>query len=120
MECPENDIKDRTPVWDCLQYLYMDIDPSDYYERISKDCGASKYTIEALEAILFQEVLPALKVNMYDVAGAWSGLKTKYLVERILEKHRFGKRKPWALRIYTNKHWKRLIHLIKTEKLKNT
>ena len=120
MERPEKDIGDRTPVWDCLQDLYMDTDVTLSYGYISKICGESKYSIEELEKILFQEVLPALKFNMFDLpAPEWSGFQTEWVVERVLKKHRFGKRRPWVLRRYTNSHWKALIPLIEAEKRKN-
>ena len=120
MKPPEEDIDDRTPVWDCLQDLFMDTDVTLSYDYISKICGESKYNIEELEKILFQEVLPALKFNMFDLpAPEWAGFQTEWVVERVLKKHRFGKRKPWVLRRYTNGHWKTLIPLIEAEKQKN-
>ncbi len=117
MEEPEKDINDRTPVWDCLQDLYMDTDVTLSYGYISKICAASKYSIEELENILFLEVLPALKFNMFALpAPEWAGFQTEWIVHRILKKHRFGKRKPWILRRYTNYHWKALIPLINAER----
>jgi hypothetical protein len=62
MKVPEKDLADRTPVWVCLQDLYIDTDVTLSYEYISKICGESKYSIEELESILFKEVLPALRL----------------------------------------------------------
>lgn len=106
MQNPEDDILDRTPVWDSLQDLYMDTDVTHSYELISKVCNQSKYTIDELEDILFQEVLPALRFNLYALpAPEWRGFKTAWLVKRILKKHQFGKRKPWIGRKYTQQQW---------------
>ncbi len=120
MKRPEEDIDDRTPIWDLLQDLFMDTDVTLSYAPISKACASSKYTLDELEKILFNEVLPALKFNMFDLpAPEWVGFQTEWLVSRILKKHRFGKRKPWILRRYTNFHWVALKPLIE-EARKNT
>ena len=120
MEPPEKDIESRTPVWDCMQDLYMDTDVTLSYEHISKVCGNSEYSIKELEEILFQEVLPALKFNMFDLpAPEWAGFESEWVVDRVLKKHKFGKRRPWILRRYTNSHWKLLKTLIEKEKQHN-
>ncbi|MCV6623860.1 MAG: hypothetical protein OIF51_19160 [Cellvibrionaceae bacterium] len=117
MKSPEEDIEDRTPVWSCMQDLYMDTDVTLSYGYIAKCCGQSKYSLEELEKILFNEVLPALRFNMFDLpAPEWAGFETKWVVERVLKQHRFGKRRPWVLRIYTNEHWKKLKLLIESER----
>lgn len=113
MQKPEDDIVDRTPIWDCLQDLYMDTDVTLCYEYIAKVCSQSKYTTDELEAILFQEVLPALRFNLYALpAPEWRGFKTAWLVNRILNKHKFGKGKPWMGRKYTQQHWQHLRSMI--------
>ena len=106
MEHPENDIVDRTPIWDCMQDLFMDTDVSLSYEFIVKRCAESKYEIDELEKILFNEVLPALRFNMFNLpAPEWAGFQTDFVVQRVLKKHRFGKSKPWLLRRYTQQQW---------------
>ena len=121
MQPPEQDIESRTPVWDCMQNLYMDTDVTLSYEYIAKVCGNSKYSIDELEDILFQEVLPALKFNLFHLpAPEWAGFETQWVVARILKKHKFGKSRPWILRRYTTSHWKALTPLIEKEKLNNT
>lgn len=106
---PDKDVEDRTPVWDCMQDLYMDTDVTLSYAAIVQRCSDSKYTISELEEILFNEVLPAIRVNMYMYpAPEWAGFETEWVVKRVLSKHRFGKRRPWRLRFYTNGHWKNL------------
>lgn len=106
MEHPEKDIADRTPVWDCMQDLFMDTDVSTSYDFIARRCAESKYSVDELEKILFNEVLPALRFNMFALpAPEWAGFQTEWVVKRIIEKHRFGKSKPWILRRYTQQHW---------------
>lgn len=117
MNTPEKDIKDRTPVWDLMQNIYMDTDVTLSYHAISETCATSKYTLDELEKILFNEVLPALKFNMFVMpAPEWAGFNTEWVVERILKKHRFGKRKPWVLRRYTKGHWVKIRHLIERQR----
>jgi hypothetical protein len=106
MEHPAQDIIDRTPVWDSMQDLFMDTDVSLSYDFIVRRCAESKYTIDELERILFNEVLPALRFNMFALpAPEWAGFNTEWLVKQIIAKHRFGKFRPWILRSYTQQHW---------------
>jgi len=110
MDHPEQDIVDRTPVWDCMQDLFMDTDVSLSYDYIAQRCAESKFSNQELEAILFNEVLPAMKFNMLDFpAPEWAGFKTEWVVKRVLQKHRFGKRKPWLFYRYTNSHWQMIL-----------
>ena len=113
---PNHDVDDRAPVWESFQWIYQDTDPVIYYEEIVKTCAASKYSISELEEILFNEVLPALRFNLLDIAGDWQGYATEWLTTRVLEKHRFGKRRPLLHRKYTKSHWKRLKKLIESER----
>ena len=106
MNPPEHDTEDRTPIWDCMQDLYMDTDVTLSYDFIAQRCADSKYSIDELENILFNEVLPALRFNMFILpAPEWAGFQSDWLVKRVLVQHRFGKRKPWILRRYTQDHW---------------
>lgn len=121
MEYPEKDIVDRTPIWDCMQDLFMDTDVTLSYEFIIKRCAESKYGIDDLEKILFNEVLPALRFNMFDLpAPEWVGFQTEWIVKRIIEKHTFGKSKPWLLRSYTQKHWDILKPKIEAQRAINS
>lgn len=109
MERPEKDVVDRTPIWDCMQDLFMDTDVTLSYKFIAKRCAESKYSIDELEKILFNEVLPALRFNMFALpAPEWVGFQSEWLIKRVIEKHRFGKSKPWILRRYTLQHWNRV------------
>lgn len=102
---PDHDIESRAPVWDSLQMLFMDTDVTLSYSDIVQVCGSSKYSLEELEDILYNEVLPALRFNMVTIATPeWRGFKLDWLKQRILKKHRFGKRRPW-FRVGTDGHW---------------
>ncbi len=109
MKPPEQDLTDRLPIWDELQMLYMDTDVTTSYDRIVAVCLKSKYSVGEIEEILFNEVLPAVRFNMWMLpAPEWCGFETEWLKRRVLKKHRFGKRRPLFLRLYTRSHWKRI------------
>ena len=109
MQPPENDIDDRIPVWDSLQMLFMDTDVTLDYDHIVRTCRASKYTADEIEAILFNEVMPAVRFNLLMLpAPEWCGFEVEWLKDRILKKHRYGKRRPLWFQLYTRGHWKKL------------
>jgi hypothetical protein len=114
MKHPKDDVAARTPVWESLQMLFMDTDPALELEPMAEVCAHSAYGVEELEEILFQEVLPACRFNMFLLpAPEWEGFETGWLVARILRKHRFGRRRPWLLRRYTREWWERLAPMIR-------
>ena len=109
MQSPELDIADRTPVWDALQMLFMDTDVSLSYDLIVETCRSSKYSVDEIEAILFNEVMPAVRFNMLMLpAPEWCGFEVEWLKNRVLKKHRYGKWRPLWFRTYTQGHWKKL------------
>jgi hypothetical protein len=113
MHHPEQDIKQRSPIWNVMQDLYMDTEVTSSYQYIARVCAQSNYTLIELEEILFNEVLPAVRFNMFALpAPEWTGFEISWLVARILKKHRFGKRKPIILRRYTAEHWCEISPLI--------
>lgn len=117
MQAPEQDLARRVPVWDAMQMLFMDIDAEDWLLSIADTCVKSGYTLEEIEAILFNEVLPACSANLLAVPGGeWRGFESAQLQAMVLEKHRFGKRKPFLHRRYAADWWQQLAPLI-TEKL---
>lgn len=113
MYAPEHDLAARTVVWNQLQMLYMDTDVAQEYAEIARICAESAYSESELEDILFNEVLPAVGFNMFCLpAPEWTGFDRKWLQKRVLQKHRFGKRRPLILRRYTRKHWRNLRRVI--------
>lgn len=119
MEAPENDIKDRQPVWDEMQMLFMDIDIDDLLPEIAKVCAESKYRLEELESIFFDEVFPACRFNMWCMpAPEWEGFEINWLTEQILKKQRHGKRRLIVNRKYATIYWEKLKNcMVELDKL---
>ncbi|MHB8138051.1 MAG: DUF7079 family protein [Smithellaceae bacterium] len=110
MEQPERDIEDRKIIWDYMQNFWMDTDPAILLPRVAQVCAESKYSLDELELIFWNEVRPAVKFNMLMLpAPEWAGFEINWLTNRILKKHRFGKKLPvkW-LHPYSNSWWKKL------------
>jgi hypothetical protein len=113
MKHPKDDVPARTPVWDCLQMFFMDTDPALCLDHMAEVCAQSPYSILEIREILFNEVLPACRFNMFMFpAPEWAGFATAWLVQRVLKKQRFGRRQPIFLRGYTTRWWARLEPLI--------
>jgi hypothetical protein len=108
MKPPDQDLEARTPVWDSLQMLFMDTEPTDHHDHMVAVCASSPYTLDELEAIVLHELLPALRFNLMSTAGEWRGFETQWLVNRVLETHRFGKRHPYVLSAYAKEQWEAL------------
>ena len=92
--------------------IYMDTDPALFLDPMASVCAASPYSLGELEDILFQEVLPSLRFNLFSMAGDWEGYEVGWLTKRILEKHRFGRRRPFLWRRYTKRWWARLSPMV--------
>lgn len=106
---PYEDIEARKPIWDSLQMIFMDTDPGLFLGDMAKTCAASKYSIEELKEILFREVFPACRSNLFMIpVPEWAGFEIGSLSQRILKKHRHGKRMPFVLRRYTAQWWRKL------------
>lgn len=115
---PSEDIKDRSPVWDCMQNFWMDTDPSILFPDVVRICSVSKYSIKELEAIYWNEVRPAVKFNFYMFpAPEWAGFEIEWLKKRILKKQRFGKPLPLAwLDPYSNNWWQKLKIAVESQR----
>lgn len=110
MKPPGEDIEDRALVWDCMQNFWMDTDPSVLLPEIGRVCAKSRYTIEELEAIFWNEVRPAVSFNLAMLpAPEWAGFGIDWLKQRILHKSRYGKPLPrkW-LHPYACGWWRKL------------
>ena len=85
-------------MWDEPQMIFMPTDPALFLGSMADACARSPYTIEELEQILFNEVLPACRFNLLSVETphwkgfdpASQGYDPEWLKARILKKHRFG------------------------------
>lgn len=81
----------REQVWILLsdQALDQDIDPLEVaFQRAQ---AQSDYTREEIETIWRYEVLPAVWINLIQLAGEWSGFDREWLLKRI---HR-ARQRPW-------------------------
>jgi len=117
---PEKDIASRSSIWNCMQMLFMDVDPELELESISEVCANSKYSLVELEKILINEVQPSLRSNLLMVTiPEWRGYQIEDLTELILDKHRFGKRKQIFFTRYSQELWGKLEKLI-SEKRKSS
>ena len=111
---------DRFPVWDALSEFFLDteLDIKDY-ERISTVLAGSKYTIEELQDILYYEVYPICKWNMFSVAGEWAGFHPDWIMENIAPKKdrrpklRMGPIHKWMFK----SHWNHVSHLVLKRRL---
>ena len=96
MKPPADDLDDRSPVWDQMQYFWMDTDPVLLLPQIARVCAESPYSIAELEAIFWNEVRPAVAFNLtLSAAPEWRGFELESLQRQILAKHRYGRPLPW-------------------------
>lgn len=114
MKPPADDLDARAPVWDALQYFWMDTDPVPLLPSIARTCAASPYSIAELEAIYWNEVRPAVAANLrIPTAPEWAGFDLDWLTTRILQTHRYGRPLPWRwLRPHARGWWEALRVLI--------
>jgi hypothetical protein len=73
----------REKVWVALSDLYLDTDIEPFVEPCAALLADSPFSREELARILFDEVHPALVLNLMSVAGEWGGFETSWLCERI-------------------------------------
>lgn len=109
MKPPQDDLDARGPLWNSMQMLFVDTDPEEFLDEIADVCARSQYSLEEIEDILFQEVLPACRGNLLALpAPEWTGVDAATLRRRILAKHRFGRSRPLLYRGYTRGWWMRI------------
>ena len=116
MNSPEEDLVNRTIVWDAMHLLWLDTDVDElHFDDVAKICAGTEYTHGELKKIYWAEVYPCMRYNLipWDVAGEWLPLDSKILAEAILERHKFGKR-TWfkRQRSYAHSYWKKLSSAI--------
>jgi hypothetical protein len=81
----EAEIARRLPVWVALPELFLDteLQPSDH-EVIARTLKESGYSLDELDAILFDEVTPAFGGNLLSVAGEWAGWPEEAVRDAVL------------------------------------
>ena len=89
MKAATEDISQRRPVWEALSELFLDTELQlDDLQRLGSSLAASPYTLEEIEAILYDEVYPVCIWNLRCVAGEWAGFNGDALQEAILNNQR--------------------------------
>ncbi|UHQ24718.1 hypothetical protein LVB77_08540 [Lysobacter sp. 5GHs7-4] len=106
MQPPDQDLADRAPVWDAMQYFWMDTDPAQVLAGAARTCAGSNYSLDELEAIYWNEVRPAVAFNLRaGPAPEWAGFELEWLTQRILAKSRYGRGLPWRWLRPDTAHW---------------
>lgn len=107
---PQEDLSRRQAVWDAMHVLWLDTDVDEgYINGASRQCADTDYSLDELEQIYWCEVYPAMRGNLWHVAGEWSPIDIESLSTAILKSHKFGRRiwfKP--LRRYPMMNWTKL------------
>jgi len=86
---PRDDMGNRLPVWSACSELYLDRELlADDIQFIAKTCADSPYSSRDLDKIMFGEVWPALRLNLFSPAGEWVGWIDETLSDCILECYR--------------------------------
>src|SRR5437870_2125691 len=70
--------------------------------RHGKTLGASPYTLDEIERILYREIYPICIWNLRCIAGEWAGFDIDWLQEAILKRESFCMRIPRFLQMG---HW---------------
>lgn len=92
----ETDRDERFRVWDALSQFFLDteLDRLDY-EYISDVLADSPFSLTELRDILYYEVYPPCKWNLFCVAGLWTGFHPDWIMAHIAP--RKDKRSFWRL-----------------------
>lgn len=77
------DIEMRRGVWISFSELYLDTDPVPAYAHVARTLAASPYSLDELRHILFEEVHPIVRANLWASAGIWDGFDNDWLCARI-------------------------------------
>ncbi|MDJ0943808.1 MAG: hypothetical protein QNJ30_10095 [Kiloniellales bacterium] len=96
----EAEIQDRRPVWVALSELWLDTELQDRdFDHIARVLRASGYDRDALDRILAEEVAPVVYLNLYSVAGVWTGFDPDWLCAEISRRLRTrGPIRAWLVR----------------------
>jgi hypothetical protein len=85
MLIPNQDLERRRPVWETLSELFLDTELQERdYRWIATSLAASGYSYSEIQAILWDEVYPAMAINLRSPAGVWAGVAIDWLQDKIL------------------------------------
>ncbi|QDU83775.1 hypothetical protein Pla163_08760 [Planctomycetes bacterium Pla163] len=85
MDHPSDDLANRRPVWTALATLFLDDDPRATLASRARTLAASPYSLDELEQVFKDEVLPVCGANLASPAGEWAGFDADWLEARILD-----------------------------------
>jgi hypothetical protein len=106
----------REDVWIALSDMYLDTDVEPFLEPCAQLLADSPFSRDELRCILFEEVHPALVLNLMSVAGEWGGFDRHWLCERIRRQQTPWNPRTWLarrlLRGYPRAQWRRLDEII--------
>jgi hypothetical protein len=120
----EQQIQARLPLWEALSSLWLDTELTDWdLEWIARVMNESGLTIEELWRVYSREVAPVVYMNLYSVAGQWSGFSPDWLRTEIVRNLRDRPRRTrfWTLfpitrclmLSQTDDDWKKLVAIVR-------
>lgn len=101
----------RRDVWSALSDLYLDSDPALSYEHCAYTLATSAYALPELRRILFDEVHPALYLNLLSITGVWTGFDDDWLAQRIVHQQsvpRWRRARGWLMHHWARALWREL------------
>lgn len=74
----------RLLLWEAFSEFFLDTELTDATFRHAADAvRSSGFSMEAAEAILWNEVFPVLHVNLMSITGEWAGWSRDWLATRL-------------------------------------
>ncbi len=114
MKSPQLDLDDRKPIWDVFQMFWMDIEPTDELDSAIVTCARSKYRLNELEHIYWNEVYLIVSPNLTQPLPEWTGYDIDELAKLILSKSNNLKVVKFKhFHFEANKWWKKIASGIK-------
>lgn len=110
-----DDTAARRRAWIALSALYLDTEVDGEHAHVARTLAATPFSLGALRAMLFEDVHPALRANLWSAAGVWTAFDVDWLVARI-ERRRARPR--WLRGVscvfcgYPRAHWQALRPMI--------
>lgn len=110
----------KRPVWYAISEFYLDIELGENdIKRIALILKESKYSIEELKRINYEEVAPVVSPNLMSTAGVWSGFDKVLLEDEIVKRINSKRSKSIFNWIYrknidwmTKRYWKPIQKII--------
>ena len=81
-----NQIDVRKPVWVAMSDLFLDTAVRLWYSAIARALSESPFTLQELDRIFHNEIVPNLELNLCVVAGEWGSFDETWLVSRITQR----------------------------------